>query len=223
MKPVGVTDPKTGERPYAVVQLRPENKSKTAYNIVGFQTRLKWGEQKRVFRLIPALANAEFLRMGSIHRNTYVNGPATLRADLSLKGAPRVYLAGQITGVEGYLESAACGMLTALFALQRIKNKPHFAPPATSGLGALLRHITGSQAKSYQPSGIHFGLFETLLFDKLKGLKKDEIRAAIASQCLTDFTAWWSEATENIKPKKQKIAGSKLSAPLFQLNEFRSN
>jgi methylenetetrahydrofolate--tRNA-(uracil-5-)-methyltransferase len=190
MKPVGLVDPKTGKRPYAVVQLRPENRAKTAYNLVGFQTKLKYGEQSKVFRLIPALRNAEFLRLGSIHRNTYVCSPKVLHPDLSLRGHPKVYLAGQITGVEGYLESAACGLLSALFIYQRLLNQPHQSPPANTALGALLRQITGSDPKHFEPSNIHFGLFDPLFFQNTSGLKKDELRQSIAIQAVQNFSIW---------------------------------
>jgi methylenetetrahydrofolate--tRNA-(uracil-5-)-methyltransferase len=190
MKPVGLNDPVTGKRYHAVVQLRPENRAKTAYNLVGFQTKLKYGEQGRVLRLIPALKNAEFLRMGSIHRNTYVCGPKALRPDLSLKGYPSVYLAGQITGVEGYLESAACGLLSAIFIDQRLARKPHLAPPANTALGALLRHITGSDPKNYQPANINFSLFDPGLFEHMAGLKRDESRKNMAIQAQINFTNW---------------------------------
>lgn len=196
MKPVGLTHPVTGEKFHAVVQLRPENLGRTAYNLVGFQTKLKYGEQARVFRMIPALHKAEFLRLGSIHRNTYVCGPKVLRSDLSLKGHPRVYFAGQITGVEGYLESSACGLLAAHFIYQRLAGLPHDAPPANTALGALLRHITGSDAKNYQPANIHFGLFETGYFDDGAGamgkLSRDEGRARMVDQAARNFNHWWS-------------------------------
>jgi methylenetetrahydrofolate--tRNA-(uracil-5-)-methyltransferase len=192
MKPVGLVDPSTGKRPYAVVQLRPENRALTAYNMVGFQTKLKYGEQGRVLRMIPALRNAEFLRMGSIHRNTYVCGPRLLRSDLSLKGHPRVYLAGQITGVEGYLESAACGLLAALFIHQRLSGQRHHAPPANTALGALLRHITGSDPKNYQPANVHFGLFDPHCFDGVAGMKRDEARQAMSAQASLNFSSWWN-------------------------------
>lgn len=190
MKPVGLKDPDTGKLHYAIVQLRPENKARTAYNLVGFQTKLKYGEQGKVFRMIPALKNAEFLRLGSIHRNTYVCGPKVLRPDLSLKGHPQVYLAGQITGVEGYLESSACGLLAAMFIHQRIRGLRHAAPPANTALGALLRHITGSDPKHYQPANVHFGLFDPNLFDEAVGLKRDESRQKMAEQALNNFTNW---------------------------------
>jgi methylenetetrahydrofolate--tRNA-(uracil-5-)-methyltransferase len=190
MKPVGLTDPQTGRRPYAAVQLRPENRSKTAYNLVGFQTRLKYGSQLKALRLIPALKNAEFLRMGSMHRNTYVCGPRVLRSDLSLKGHPKVYLAGQITGVEGYLESAACGMLAATFILERVKGLPHSAPPTNTALGALLAHVTASDSKNYQPNNIQFALFDPKFFENTDGMKKDELRKTMAAQAPVYFKDW---------------------------------
>ncbi|MEK6580578.1 MAG: methylenetetrahydrofolate--tRNA-(uracil(54)-C(5))-methyltransferase (FADH(2)-oxidizing) TrmFO [Bdellovibrionota bacterium] len=206
MKPVGLDNPKTGKRAYAVVQLRPENLARTAYNMVGFQTKLKYGEQARVFKLIPALRNAEFLRMGSIHRNTYVCGPKVLRPDLSLKGHPRVYLAGQVSGVEGYLESAACGLLAASFIDQRLNGQPHHAPGANTGMGALLRHITGGNPDSYQPSNIHFGLFEANYFDESATLKRDELRKKIASLTIENFSRWWDTQQSKSHPVEKQNA-----------------
>lgn len=198
MKPVGLTDPRTDRRPYAVVQLRPENRACTAYNIVGFQTKLKYGEQSRILRMIPGLQNAEFLRLGSIHRNTYVCGPKVLSPDLSLRGHPRVYLAGQITGVEGYLESAACGLLTAIFIKQRVLGESHAAPPANTALGSLLRHIIGSEPKNYQPANMHFGLFDPQFFDGVSGLKRDESRLAMSEQAKRNFSGWWEASSGTI-------------------------
>jgi methylenetetrahydrofolate--tRNA-(uracil-5-)-methyltransferase len=194
MKPVGLNDPATGKRAWAVVQLRPENLSKTAYNMVGFQTKLKYGAQAKVFRLIPALHRAEFLRMGSIHRNTYVCGPKVLRSDLSLKGHPQVYFAGQITGVEGYLESAACGLMSAHFIEQRLRGLPHRAPPANTALGALLRHITGSDAKNYQPANANFSLFDPTYFENITGSDRETARRKMAEQAAHNFSHWWSGA-----------------------------
>ncbi len=199
MKPVGLNDPVTGKRHWAVVQLRPENKSRTAYNLVGFQTKLKYGEQSRVFRLIPALHKVEFLRLGSIHRNTYVCGPKVLRSDLSLKGYPKVYLAGQVTGVEGYLESAACGLLAANFITQRLRNLPHQAPPANTAMGALLRHITAGDPANYQPANTHFGLFDPQWFDGVANLKRDDARKAMAEQAIVNFQGWLEGS--GIKPE----------------------
>lgn len=190
MKPVGLTDPRTGKRPYAAIQLRPENTSKTAYNLVGFQTKLKYGDQGKVFRLIPALKNAEFLRMGSIHRNTYVCGPKVLRPDLSLKGHPKVYLGGQITGVEGYLESAACGLLAAIFIEQRVRGLPHQSPPLNTALGSLLRYIVASEPKNYQPANMNFSLFDPSVYNGLVGLGRDELRKGLADQSFRTLSHW---------------------------------
>jgi methylenetetrahydrofolate--tRNA-(uracil-5-)-methyltransferase len=193
MKPVGLIDPRTGKRPYAAVQLRAENLSKTAYNLVGFQTKLKYGSQLKSLRLIPALQRAEFLRMGSMHRNTYVCAPKVLRSDLSLKKYPRVYLAGQITGVEGYLESAACGMLAATFISQRILGLPHSAPPANTALGALLAHVTASDAKNYSPNNIQFALLDPMYFDGVVGLDRDPARSEMSKQAPVNFKKWMGE------------------------------
>jgi methylenetetrahydrofolate--tRNA-(uracil-5-)-methyltransferase len=196
MKPVGLEDPRTGRRPFAVVQLRPENRSRSAYNLVGFQTKLKYGEQSRVFRMIPALRQAEFLRLGSIHRNTYLCGPKALRPDLSLRGYPRVYFAGQVTGVEGYLESAASGLLAALFISQRLEGRAHEAPPSNTALGALLRHVTASDPAHYQPQNSNFSLFDPLWFEGVQGLRRDDARKAMAAQALTQFDRWYRETAE---------------------------
>jgi methylenetetrahydrofolate--tRNA-(uracil-5-)-methyltransferase len=192
MKPVGLDDPKTGRRAHAVVQLRPENTSLTAYNMVGFQTKLKWGEQKRIFKMIPGLENVEFLRMGSIHRNTYVCAPRVLRADLSLKGNPHVYLAGQVSGVEGYLESAAIGLLSALFISQRLQGREHLPPPANTALGSLLRHVVSTDPDHYQPNNIQFGLFDPRFFEFSEGVKfgRDEARVEMAKQALASIKVW---------------------------------
>jgi len=192
MKPVGLTDPKTGKRPYACVQLRAENASKTAYNLVGFQTKLKYGEQSKIFRMIPALAKAEFLRLGSIHRNTYVCGPRVLRADLSLRGFPKVYLAGQITGVEGYLESAACGLMAGKFILERVLGKPMNVPPPNTALGALLRYVTGSDPANYQPINACFAIYDPAVYEGTQGLRKDDLRKLMAEQSIKNFQQWYS-------------------------------
>ncbi|MAR56581.1 MAG: methylenetetrahydrofolate--tRNA-(uracil(54)-C(5))-methyltransferase (FADH(2)-oxidizing) TrmFO [Rickettsiales bacterium] len=159
MKPVGLTNPHApDEKPYAVVQLRQDNKLGTLFNMVGFQTKLKWGAQKEIFRTIPGLENAEFARLGGIHRNTFINSPLLLDEQLRFKPAPHIRFAGQITGVEGYVESAACGLLAGRFASGEMQ-----IPPAETALGALLRHITGdANAKTFQPMNVNFGLFPPL-------------------------------------------------------------
>lgn len=166
MKPVGLEDPRTGSRPWAVVQLRREDVAGTAYNLVGFQTRLTWGEQKRIFRAyVPGLANAEFVRLGQIHRNTFLEAPRVLAADLSVRERPNLFLAGQITGVEGYVESAACGHLAARAIRDRLAGRPFRAPPAATAMGALHRHVTGEAhpaGADYQPSNVVFALFPPL-------------------------------------------------------------
>jgi methylenetetrahydrofolate--tRNA-(uracil-5-)-methyltransferase len=162
MKPVGLVDPRTGREPWAVIQLRQENREGTLYNMVGFQTKLAWPEQARIFRMIPGLESAEFLRFGSIHRNTYINAPTSLTDTLQLRSNPDLFFAGQITGVEGYVESTAMGLLAALF-LHRIRlGMPFTTPPRTTALGALLHHVSRSEGKTFQPMNVNFGLFEPL-------------------------------------------------------------
>lgn len=189
LKPVGFEDPKTGERPFAIVQLRTENKDKTAFNLVGFQTKLKYPEQKRIFRMIPGLENAEFLRLGSIHRNTYVNAPEVLDADLQLKARPGTYLAGQITGVEGYLESAACGLWLGLSLAKRFGGKSVPKPPRKTALGALLGHLETRPDKQFQPSNVNFGLMPGLE----KRMKKKFRKEAYGKRAQEAFTRWLSE------------------------------
>jgi methylenetetrahydrofolate--tRNA-(uracil-5-)-methyltransferase len=166
MKPVGLEDPRTGRRPFAVVQLRREDVAGTAYNLVGFQTRLTWTEQRRIFReYVPGLAGAEFVRLGQIHRNTFLEAPRVLAPDLSARERPHLFFAGQITGVEGYVESAACGHLAARAMLDRLAGRPFLPPPAATALGALHRHLTGEAhppGYDYQPTNVVFALFPPL-------------------------------------------------------------
>jgi methylenetetrahydrofolate--tRNA-(uracil-5-)-methyltransferase len=160
MKPVGLDDPRTGRWPYAVVQLRQDNASGTLWNIVGFQTKLKHSEQVRLFRTIPGLQNAEFARLGGLHRNTFIRSPELLDETLRLKARPNIRFAGQITGCEGYVESAAVGLMAGRFAAAELGGKPMTPPPVTTALGALLHHITGAAvAETYQPMNVNFGLF----------------------------------------------------------------
>lgn len=168
LRPVGLTDPKTGRRPWANVQLRAEDAACSMYNLVGFQTNLKFGEQQRVFRMIPGLEHAEFVRYGVMHRNTFLNSPALLGTDLSLKACPNVFFAGQITGFEGYMESAACGLLAARSMEARLSGRAFTPPPADTMCGALLRYIT-TPTKDFQPMGANMGLLpapETRIRDK---------------------------------------------------------
>ncbi|ATB26740.1 methylenetetrahydrofolate--tRNA-(uracil(54)-C(5))-methyltransferase (FADH(2)-oxidizing) TrmFO [Melittangium boletus] len=202
MKPVGLVDPRTGTESHAVVQLRMEDKAGTSWNMVGFQTRLTWGEQKRIFTTcIPGLANAEFLRMGQIHRNTFIDSPRLLGGDLSLKAEPRLFFAGQITGVEGYVESAACGYLTALAVYARLTGTGFVPPPATTALGALYRHVTGEAHPpdyDYQPSNIIFGLFPPL-----EGrFKKADKRVKYAERARADLATWLPSVPPADEPRR---------------------
>ncbi len=175
LKPVGLTDPRTGRQPFAVVQLRAENREKTAMNMVGFQTKLKYGEQKRIFATIPGLGQAEFLRLGSIHRNTYVLAPEALTPELELRNRPGTFLAGQISGVEGYLESAATGLWLGLHLAGKLG-----LPPLETALGALLGHLR-TPARHFQPSNVHFGLMPAL-GQKAPKKKRKELHAQRARQ-----------------------------------------
>ena len=190
MKPVGLTDPRTGRRPYAVVQLRPENAAKSTLNLVGFQTKLAYGEQERVFRLIPALHAAEFTRLGSIHRNTFVNAPRVLSERLELVSRPGTYLAGQITGVEGYVESAACGLWLGTQLGARIGKGVELAPPpVVTALGALLGHLR-TPAKKFQPSNVNFGLTPPLE-EKMKKANRKLAYPQRAQQAFATWTKTW--------------------------------
>jgi methylenetetrahydrofolate--tRNA-(uracil-5-)-methyltransferase len=187
MKPVGLVDPRMGRRPFAVVQLRQDNALGTLFNMVGFQTKLTWGEQKRIFCTIPGLERAEFARLGGVHRNTFINSPRLLDRQLRLKTAPHIRFAGQITGVEGYVESAAIGLLAGRFAAAEARGEPVLAPPDTTALGALLAHITrGADAATFQPMNVNFGLFPRL--DARIG--KAERRPALARRALLNLEAW---------------------------------
>ena len=190
MKPVGLVDPRTGRRPHAVVQLRREDVAGTAWNLVGFQTRLTWPEQKRIFSsCIPGLQKAEWIRLGQVHRNTFLDAPRALARDGSLKARPEVFCAGQITGVEGYVESAASGHLAARRVLARLRGEQFVPPPGTTALGALLRHVTGEahpEGYDYQPSNVVFALFEPLP----ERHKKHERKARMLARARRDLAAW---------------------------------
>jgi methylenetetrahydrofolate--tRNA-(uracil-5-)-methyltransferase len=191
MKPVGLTDPRTGRRPFAVVQLRQDNALGTLYNMVGFQTKLKHGEQGRVFRMIPGLGDARFARLGGLHRNTFLNSPRLLDGALRLKAAPRLRFAGQITGVEGYVESAAIGLLAGRFAAAERLGHGVVPPPETTALGALLAHITGgAMTESFQPMNVNFGLFPPLTPAGSRGPRGRDRKQAYARRALADLDRW---------------------------------
>ena len=189
MKPVGLTNAHDGSRPHAVVQLRQDNKLGTLFNMVGFQTKLKYGEQVEIFRTIPGLEKAEFARLGGLHRNTFINSPRLLDAELRLKSKPHLRFAGQITGVEGYVESAATGGLAGRMLAAELHGSQFNAPPATTAHGALLSHITGgAMADSFQPMNVNFGLFEPLVTEKrLRGRDRKQAMAARALQVIEQW------------------------------------
>lgn len=190
MKPVGIVDPRTQRRPYAVVQLRRENAAGTAYNLVGFQTRMKQPEQARVFRMIPGLERAEFLRYGSVHRNTFIDSPKVLDGVLRARTDPGLWFAGQITGVEGYLESAACGLVAALLISDERQGRALELPPPTTSIGGLLRYLVAEQ-KHFQPTNVTFALLPPVEHEGKK-LKKERRGELMAERALCDLESFWS-------------------------------
>ena len=190
--PYGLVDPQTGRQPFAVVQLRAENREGALYNLVGFQTKLKYGAQERVFRLIPGLSSAEFVRLGSIHRNTFIHSPGLLAAHLNFIEYPHLFLAGQISGVEGYVESAAMGLLAGINAARQIQDRPLVTPPRETAMGTLIAHLTNTATKDFQPMNVNFGLFSPLegrIPKKLRG-------AAYAERALMVLESWMSGELE---------------------------
>ncbi len=206
MKPVGLTNPRNPTvKPYAIVQLRQDNALGTLWNMVGFQTKMRYGVQTEIFRMIPGLENAQFARLGGLHRNTFINSPKVLRPDLTLKADPRIRFAGQVTGVEGYVESAAVGLITGRLAAAEVSGRDLPMPPATTALGALVAHITGghleaesySGARSFQPMNVNFGLFPPVSVSRPEGVSRwrgnDKViakRRAITSRALEDLRPW---------------------------------
>ncbi len=192
MKPVGLMDPRTGRQAHAVVQLRQDNKLGTLWNMVGFQTKLKHAEQVRIFRSIPGLENAQFARLGGLHRNTFINSPRLLDNELRLKSRPHLRFAGQVTGVEGYVESAAIGLLAGRFAAAEVLGRAAAPPPPTTAFGALLGHITGgADAKTFQPMNVNFGLFPE--FPKSAKIRGKDRKQAMSRRALEDLAAWLGE------------------------------
>lgn len=190
MKPVGLRDPRTGREPFAVVQLRQDDRHASLYNLVGFQTKLTYPEQQRIFRTIPGLENARFARLGSMHRNTFINAPACLSATLQLKQEPNIFFAGQITGVEGYVESAASGFLAGLSAAAYYRSREFRPPPPTTALGALLNYPVNATQEGFQPMNITYGLFPEL--DKRVRKRRDR-RQALADRALAELEDWKTE------------------------------
>jgi methylenetetrahydrofolate--tRNA-(uracil-5-)-methyltransferase len=189
MRPTGLTDPRTGRRPHAVVQLRQDNVAGTLFNLVGFQTNLRWPEQRQVLRLIPGLGNAEFVRLGQMHRNTFLNAPVLLDATMAFKSRPELFCAGQITGIEGYMGNAASGLVAGINAARLLAGEPPLAPPPTTMLGALCHYVTHSDAKHFQPMKAAFGLLPPL--DTAPRHKAERFEAYVA-RGLADFDAFVS-------------------------------
>jgi len=189
MRPVGLIDPRSGQRPYAVVQLRQDNHEATLYNMVGFQTKMTYPEQRRVFRMIPGLAQAEFVRLGSLHRNTFINSPRLLLPSLQLRTRPHTFMAGQLIGVEGYVESAAAGLLAALNAARLLHGLPGVVPPPTTAVGALLSYVTDRRRRDFQPMNANYGLFPPVA-TRARGREK---RGVLAARAARDLTAWIAE------------------------------
>ncbi len=191
MRPIGLRDPRTGHRPWAVVQLRPENKYLTAYNLVGFQTRLAYPEQQRIFQMIPALRRAEFLRFGSIHRNTYIDAPARLGTRFELRTRPNVRFAGLLTGVEGYIESCAMGLVVAWMLAAELRGTTRVPPPPTTMLGGLYHHVTAPREGNYKygPTNVNYGLLPPL-----PGTRKDNRKERMAERARADLEVWLSSA-----------------------------
>jgi len=207
MRAVGLVDPRTGKRPHAVVQLRQENREATLYSLVGFQTKMTYPEQRRVFSLIPGLQNAEFVRLGSLHRNTFINSPLHLLPTLQLRERPTLFFAGQMTGVEGYVESAATGLLAGINAARLVLRKTTVVPPATTALGGLLRYITDSERKHFQPMNASFGLLPPVDAPLRRKAKKE----MMAQRALADLDDWLAEVGEGTQ--SLETASSRLALP----------
>ena len=210
MKPVGLPDPRTGRDPYAVIQLRAENQAGTSFNMVGFQTRLKWGDQRRIFQSLPGMSDARFLRLGVVHRNTYVDSPRCLDDRMALRGQPHVHLAGQITGCEGYVESLAVGHLVAQLLHCEAEGRPWTCPPETTALGALWGHLRGAHKAPHaphEPNNIHWGLFPPL-----EGRwKKAERKALRLQRAREDYTAWLEAMGKSVVLGEEDLALRRIS------------
>ncbi len=194
LKPKGLRDPRTEKRPWAVIQLRQDDASGSLWSMVGFQTRMRHGEQQRIFRSLPGLGEAEFVRLGTVHRNTFIDSPRCLNATLEARSLPGLFFAGQMTGVEGYVESAAIGLLAGCFAAAEHRGQELAVPPETTALGALHRHITGgADAETFQPMNVNFGLFPPLPIAVLRRKGADR-KKAHATRALADLGQWLKES-----------------------------
>jgi len=201
MKPVGLVDPRTGREPYAAVQLRQDNLAGDHFSLVGFQTQIKWGDQARVLRLIPGLEQAEFVRFGMVHRNTYVNGPTVLDETWQVRRRPTTFFAGQMSGVEGYVESAASGLLAGLNAAAMVKGEPLSCPPRTTAIGALAYYVSHANPAHYEPSNVTFGIIEALPKPPRGKMEKKLAIAERALRALEDWRARRHDGTAESVPE----------------------
>jgi methylenetetrahydrofolate--tRNA-(uracil-5-)-methyltransferase len=211
MKPVGLPDPRTGREPYAVVQLRQDDLAGDHYSLVGFQTQMKWGEQSRVLRMIPGLEQAEFVRFGMIHRNTYINGPTVLRETWQTRTRDDLFFAGQISGVEGYVESAASGLLAGRNAAMRVLGRPVSVPPRTTAIGALAHYVSHANPRHYEPTNITFGIMEAIDDRKLSRRRgedgrmmsrKEARKLALSARALADLDRWIETSSDSLSPAR---------------------
>jgi methylenetetrahydrofolate--tRNA-(uracil-5-)-methyltransferase len=211
MKPVGLPDPRTGREPYAVVQLRQDDLAGDHYSLVGFQTQMKWGEQGRVLRMIPGLAQAEFVRYGMIHRNTYINGPTVLRETWQTRTRDSLFFAGQISGVEGYVESAASGLLAGRNAASRVLGRPLSVPPRTTAIGALAHYVSHANPRHYEPTNITFGIIEAIDDRRLPRRRgeggrlmsrKEARKLALSERALADLDRWIETSSDELSPAR---------------------
>ena len=205
MKPVGLVDPRTGRVPYAVVQLRQDTLAGDHFSLVGFQTQIKWGDQARVLRMIPGLERAEFVRYGMVHRNTYINGPTVLRESWQTRTRPDLFFAGQVSGVEGYVESAASGLIAGRNAALLARGHQPVSPPRTTAIGALAYYVSHADARNYQPSNITHGIMPALDQPPRDKLRK---KMLIAERALGDLTAWQDTGVRPLAPGSQQPAAS---------------
>jgi methylenetetrahydrofolate--tRNA-(uracil-5-)-methyltransferase len=204
MKPVGLVDPRTGRRPYAVVQLRQDNLAGDHYSLVGFQTQIAWGEQARVFRMIPGLERAEFVRFGMVHRNTYINGPTVLQPTWQTRARPDLFFAGQVSGVEGYVESAASGLVAGMNAAALASGWAPRVPPRTTACGALAYYVSHADPQNYQPTNVTFGIIEPLAVPPRKGQAR---KALLAERALEDLAAWVQGSDESARDAERGAGG----------------
>jgi methylenetetrahydrofolate--tRNA-(uracil-5-)-methyltransferase len=200
MRPVGLVDPHGGRRPYAIVQLRQDDREGRLYNMVGFQTKMTYPEQRRVLRMIPGLEHAEFVRLGSLHRNTFIDSPRLLRPTLQLLARDEVFMAGQMVGVEGYVESAAMGLLTALNAARHLVDAPLIVPPRETALGSLINYITDRERRDFQPMNANYGLMPEL---RARGRQK---KIALGARALAALDQWTVAAGETLEPSALRLA-----------------